>query len=54
MPKQRVVAIWTKGGKVAAKRGADDFGKIAAVRKERRGGGPPKITSQLIFQRWAD
>lgn len=31
-----------KGGKVTAKRGSDYFRKIAAMRKERKGGRPPK------------
>lgn len=31
-----------KGGKATAKRGSDYFRKIAAMRKERKGGRPPK------------
>jgi hypothetical protein len=31
-----------KGGKVTAKRGPDYFRKIASMRKERKGGRPPK------------
>jgi hypothetical protein len=36
------VALGTKGGKVTAKRGPDYFRKIAAMRKEHKGGRPPK------------
>jgi hypothetical protein len=31
-----------KGGRITAKRGPDYFRKIAALRKERKGGRPPK------------
>jgi hypothetical protein len=31
-----------KGGKVTAKRGPEYFSKIASMRKERKGGRPPK------------
>jgi hypothetical protein len=34
--------LGAKGGKITAKRGADYFRKIAAMRKERKGGRPPK------------
>jgi len=36
------VALGKKGGKVMAKRGSDYFRKIAAMRKEHKGGRPPK------------
>jgi len=35
-------ALGKKGGKTTAKRGPDYFRKIAAMRKERKGGRPPK------------
>lgn len=35
-------ALGKKGGKATAKRGPDYFRKIAAMRKERKGGRPPK------------
>lgn len=34
--------LGSKGGKATAKRGPDYFRKIAAMRKERKGGRPPK------------
>jgi hypothetical protein len=34
--------LGAKGGKATAKRGPDYFRKIAAMRKERKGGRPPK------------
>ena len=34
--------LGAKGGKATAKRGPDYFRKIAAMRKEHRGGRPPK------------
>jgi len=34
--------LGAKGGKATAKRGSDYFRKIAAMRKERKGGRPPK------------
>ena len=37
------VTLGTKGGKVTAKRGPDYFRKIAAMRKTRKGGRPPKV-----------
>jgi len=36
------VALGKKGGKVTAKRGSDYFRKIAAMRKEHKGGRPPR------------
>jgi hypothetical protein len=36
------VALGKKGGKTTAKRGPDYFRKIAAMRKEKKGGRPPK------------
>jgi hypothetical protein len=36
------VVLGTKGGKATAKRGADYFRKIAALRKEHKGGRPKK------------
>ncbi|HEY6348502.1 MAG TPA: hypothetical protein VI636_03730 [Candidatus Angelobacter sp.] len=36
-------ALGKKGGKETAKRGADYFRKIAAMRKEHKGGRPTKI-----------
>jgi hypothetical protein len=33
-------ALEKKGGKATAKRGSDYFGKIASMRKERKGGRP--------------
>lgn len=35
-------ALGKKGGNVTAKRGSDYFRKLAAMRKERKGGRPPK------------
>jgi len=35
-------ALGKKGGKVMAKRGPEYFRKIAAMRKEHKGGRPPK------------
>jgi hypothetical protein len=37
-----MVELGKKGGKVTAKRGPDYFRKIAAMRKEHKGGRPPK------------
>ena len=34
--------LGAKGGKITAKRGPDYFRKIAAMRKEHKGGRPPK------------
>jgi hypothetical protein len=36
--------LGAKGGKATAKRGPDYFRKIAAMRKEHKGGRPPKDT----------
>ena len=36
------VALGKKGGKVTAKRGPEYFRKIAAMRKEHKGGRPPR------------
>jgi hypothetical protein len=36
------VALGKKGGKATAKRGSDYFRKIAAMRKDFKGGRPPK------------
>ena len=36
--------LGAKGGKVTAKRGPEYFAKIAAMRKERKGGRPKKIS----------
>jgi hypothetical protein len=36
-------ALGKKGGKVTAKRGPDYFRKIASMRKEHKGGRPPKV-----------
>lgn len=35
-------ALGKKGGKTTAKRGSDYFREIAAMRKEKKGGRPPK------------
>jgi hypothetical protein len=35
-----------KGGKITAKRGSDYFRKIAAMRKEHKGGRPPSKSSK--------
>jgi hypothetical protein len=35
------VALGKKGGRETAKRGADYYSKISAMRKERKGGRPP-------------
>lgn len=40
------VALGKKGGKATAKRGSDYFRKIAAMRKERKGGRPAKASEQ--------
>jgi hypothetical protein len=37
-------ALGRKGGKTTAKRGSEYFRKIAAMRKEHKGGRPPKST----------
>lgn len=36
------VELGKKGGKVTAKRGPDYYARISAMRKEHRGGRPPK------------
>jgi hypothetical protein len=36
------VALGKKGGRETAKRGADYYSKISAMRKEHKGGRPPK------------
>jgi hypothetical protein len=38
------VALGTKGGKKTAERGPEYFAKIAAMRKQRKGGRPKKST----------
>jgi len=44
MEQSPAVALGKKGGKATAKRGSDYFRKIAAMRKENKGGRPKKET----------